>query len=470
MYLSILFMQKIAIIGVGFTGTMTAVQLIRKSIIPLKIILIDGGSNINKGIAYSSYSNKHLLNVIASRMSALPDLPDHFVDWVIQNQLYPTQTKETISDSFLPRNLYGEYLSSIWEEAKLLAIEKNIDIDYENNNAIDICEENSSLIIHLENGKQLLADQCVLSTGNQIPGNPEIQNQNIFLSEKYFQNPWTKISVENTNSNLPVLIIGNGLTMVDSVIGLIESGFKGKIISISPHGFNILRHKNYNPNYDALINEWKKCENKNLHELVILVNRHIKKLRISGLSPEPVIDSLRSLTPEIWSGFSDTEKKIFMSRLRHMWGVARHRIPAETHEIIINLRKEKRLEIIAGKITDIQETDEGINMAYLDKKSGVHKVLSVAKIINCTGPQTDISRSDNKLLKNLLLKGWIQQDELKLGLLADSKTYRVIDGQQRENSNIFTIGVNLKGVLWESTAVNEIRKQTKELATILLIR
>ncbi len=65
-------MKTIGIIGAGFTGTMTAVHLISKSTEPCEIYLINERETLNKGIAYNPYSSKHLLNVVAAKMSAFP--------------------------------------------------------------------------------------------------------------------------------------------------------------------------------------------------------------------------------------------------------------------------------------------------------------------------------------------------------------------------------------------------------------
>jgi uncharacterized NAD(P)/FAD-binding protein YdhS len=71
-------MEKIGIIGGGFSGTMIVVQLIDKLTVPCEIILINEKETLNKGIAYNPYSDKHLLNVNTGKMSAYPSNPDHF--------------------------------------------------------------------------------------------------------------------------------------------------------------------------------------------------------------------------------------------------------------------------------------------------------------------------------------------------------------------------------------------------------
>lgn len=58
-------MKKIGIIGGGFSGMMTTVQLIRQSVQPLDITIFGDPETFGRGIAYSAYSKKLLLNVMA---------------------------------------------------------------------------------------------------------------------------------------------------------------------------------------------------------------------------------------------------------------------------------------------------------------------------------------------------------------------------------------------------------------------
>src|SRR5690606_11472008 len=95
----------------------------------------------------------------------------------------------------------------------------------------------------------------------------------------------------------------------------------------------------------------------------------IKNVRQYGLSAEPVIDSLRPYTQEIWKSLSDREKVIFMSRFRHLWGVARHRLPLNSFDKIQKLRIEGKLEINSGKLINLTEGKEFISMEYFDKKT-----------------------------------------------------------------------------------------------------
>tara|TARA_R110002072_G_scaffold172324_9_gene326408 strand:+ start:2805 stop:4217 length:1413 start_codon:yes stop_codon:yes gene_type:complete len=459
-------MKRIAIIGGGFTGTMTAVQLIELAKGSLEILLINEQGTLNRGIAYNPYSEKHLLNVIAGKMSAYPNQPNHFLDWVMEQPQFISKDRTLISNAYLPRRIYGDYLMAIWENALKLAASKNIQVEVIQDLVTDLFPKENKVTVSLCNNETLEADVCVIASGNNIPRNPTIKNTFFFNSKNYFQNPWKKESVESIDRDLPVLIIGNGLTMVDTVLGLLEEGFNGEIYSISPNGFNILPHRHNGFKYTKLTEEIN--EDILLFDLVKKVIKHIKTVREYGVTAEPVIDSLRPHTQRIWKNLTATEKQLFMSRFRHLWGVARHRIPLHTHDKIQQLRIEGKLHINSGKIIDFTESEKEITLTYFDKKEQETKELKISRVINCTGPETNLKNLDQSFLKNCLLNGILTQDSLNLGIKTNTATYQVLDSNGVPHKNLFTIGSSLKGELWESTAVNELRMQAKKLADQLL--
>jgi len=455
-------MVKIAIIGGGFSGTMTGVHLIENANTPLEIKLINETEVLNTGIAYNPYSKKALLNVVSSRMSAFASDPDHFLNWIMQRDHFRDKDRILIANSFLPRYLYGEYLKDIWNDALMLAREKNIQVDVITSTVKDITPLKNSFIIKFKDRSALSVDYAILASGNHLPGNPKIKSSFFSSNANYFQNPWDIRSVSGISSKEPVLLIGNGLTMVDTVIGLLENGFQGQIVSISPNGFNILPHRHNGLSYTKLVEEIG--EKTGLFELVKLFNKHMKLIREYGLSAEPLVDSLRPLTQSIWKRLTMAEKRIFMSRLRHLWGVARHRIPLHIHDKLQQLRIEGRLHIVSGKLIDIVENEGKIMAQFYDKKQKQSVQLAVSRVINCTGPETDLLKLDDNYLKNALLQGIICQDELKLGINADPDTFEALDSAGNIQSCLYVMGSNLKGVLWESTAVSELRVQAEKIA------
>lgn len=458
--------KKIGIIGGGFAGTMTAVQLISNASFPLQIFIITEEGTLNRGIAYNPYSERHILNVVAGKMSAFPDLADDFVDWVMTKDRFKTIDKSLVANSFLPRKLYGDYLADIWQKTLSEAAKKNIQIIELVGIVHKLHPLGDTISLTLNDERTLSLELCILATGNQVPKNPYIKNTAFYSSSKYYQNPWKKDSVENIAKDMPILIIGNGLSMVDTIIGLREQKFDGEIYSISPNGFNILPHRHTGMKYTAHLDEI--FEGIPLKELVQIVNKHVKIVRNFGVSAEPIIDALRPLSQKIWKNLTEKEKTIFMSRLRHLFGVARHRIPLHIYDKIQKLRIEGKLHIQSGKLVDILERNDVIEVTYFDKKESKLKTILVSRVINCTGPETDFSKLEHSFLSQCIADGILIQDDLKLGLKTNIATYNLYSRENQEQPNLFTLGSNLKGELWESTAINELRQQAESLAKIIL--
>lgn len=460
-------MRTIGIIGGGFTGTMTAVQLIERAQGPLSITIINERGTFSKGIAYDPYSKGHLLNVTAARMSAYPDRPNHFMDRVMSLPSFANTERSLIANAYLPRYLYGEYLAAVWKDAQALADRKKINVRVVEDEAADIDVDARSATITLRGGERISVDRCVIASGNSEPRDPAIEHPAFYNSERYHKNPWKVDSVTGLDNKLPVLIIGNGLTMVDTVLGLLEHGFSNTIYALSPNGYNILPHRHNGLAYTKLTDELH--DSLSLHQLVALVNKHIRSVREFGVSAEPVIDSIRPHVQRIWKRLTTDERRVFMARLRHLWGVARHRIPLHIHDRLQQLRIDGRLRIISGKLIDLNEENDAVHVQHLDRKQNANASLRVARVINCTGPETDLMKLERSFLKNAMVKGLLTQDPLKLGIHTNTETFAVIDAQGHAHERLFTLGSNLKGELWESTAVNELRAQAELLASDLLL-
>jgi uncharacterized NAD(P)/FAD-binding protein YdhS len=431
--------KTIVIIGGGFCGTLTAYHLLENINKSTQIILVNQNDSIYKGIAYSPYSEKFLLNVIVSKMSAFQNKPNDFLDFVRRKNEYKDIPQELVANAFVSRKLYGEYLSEI---GITLCLKNKINLTHVKKTAVNVVRENEHYTVVLHDNEKISADFVVLATGNALPKNPKFYEKKLTENDGYFQNPWSELSIKPTQSNLPIVILGNGLTMVDTIVGLQSEKNMNPIISISPNGYNILSHRHTGLTYTKLIEEIKTPIS--LHDLFHLTMKHIKQLRKIGASAEPVIDSIRQITPALWLQFSDKDKLLFYSRLRHLWGVARHRIPLQIADRINRMRIEQQLIVKSGHSISIGKKDDHLEVSYYDKKSKRNVKLECSRIINCTGPDTSFSEN-NMLLKKMQSDGTIKSDFLNLGLKADPLTM-------------------------ESVAVPELRQQTANVAKTILER
>lgn len=450
--------RHIAIVGAGFSGTALAIRLLQLCTAPLRISLLEQQDSFGPGIAYKPYSSAHLLNVAAGKMSLFAEQPQHFVDWLLLQPDYSQHNPSLLAQAYVARALYGQYIQQVL--ADQISQKPWAQIDCLQRHVIDIQPYQQGYLLTDSNTEQLVASEVVLACGNQSPRNFSFLSKATLQSDFYQQNPWQTPNL-NPSSDAPILILGNGLTMVDTVLALKAQGTTKTIVSVSPHGFQILPHRHPGLTYPDMV---KELEGKSwsLSELVPLFNKHRKIIRSLGISAEPLVDSLRPLTQQIWRGWSVKEKQRFVRLLRHLWGVARHRLPLHIHDQLQQWQIKGELQVLAGRVQTIEPSKQGYQVIYLHNQKEYS--LTVSQIINCTGPETDLSQLKQGLFAQLLQQGLVQQDELKLGIQVTPETYQVRNTQGEAQPGFYAIGPLLRAELWESTAVNELRQQALQLA------
>jgi uncharacterized NAD(P)/FAD-binding protein YdhS len=309
---STLVRKKVVIVGGGFSGTVLAVQLSRLA--PhLSIAVIDKNPIPARGLAYGTEHDCHLLNVPAGDMSAFPDEPDHFLKWAARNWTGQSSTQDGSSPvhaaSFLPRSLYGRYLSSLLYEIKLnQATTGNPRLEW-------ICDEVTGLksdengVVVRTNGPPLLAQTVVLAPGNFPPGNLGIPGLTS-NSRRYLQPAWSKAALAgiSENDNNDVLLVGSGLTSVDMAIALHEKGFRGKIHLLSRHGLIPHCHKRTSP----WPRFWNEHSPRTTRGLLRLIRDQVDAASTSGSDWRAVMDSLRPLIQQVWQSLSIPEQRRFL--------------------------------------------------------------------------------------------------------------------------------------------------------------
>src|SRR4051794_29892801 len=106
----------VAVVGAGAAGTLVAIHLAdrqaRTGAVPFDLLLVDPASRPGRGVAYSTTDPRHLLNVPAQGMSALPGRPTHFLDWVRREVWHAAAPGD-----FVPRAEYARYLDATLTES-----------------------------------------------------------------------------------------------------------------------------------------------------------------------------------------------------------------------------------------------------------------------------------------------------------------------------------------------------------------
>jgi uncharacterized NAD(P)/FAD-binding protein YdhS len=92
--------------------------------------------------------------------------------------------------------------------------------------------------------------------------------------------------------------------------------------------------------------------------------------------------------------------------------------------------------------------------------------LLVDRVVNCTGPDYNVRRSQDPLMRSLLAQGLAVPDPHNLGIRTGSYG-ALLDAQGSASTNLFYVGPMLRADHWEATAAQELRGHAERLAGYL---
>jgi uncharacterized NAD(P)/FAD-binding protein YdhS len=178
------------------------------------------------------------------------------------------------------------------------------------------------------------------------------------------------------------------------------------------------------------------------------------------------IDALRPHSVNIWRSWPLDEKMRFLRHARAFWDIHRHRIPPQVAETMDARIAEGKLTVLGGRIVAAREEPDALAVR-VRRRGGAERSLRVGWVVNCTGPDADISRFDDPLFRQLLHDGYVVPDPLRQGAETNDDG-ALVDAAGRASKWLLTIGTLCKPATWESIAVPEIAAQAQALVPTLL--
>jgi uncharacterized NAD(P)/FAD-binding protein YdhS len=462
---------SVAIIGAGFSGTMTAVHLLRRGPgVAARVHLFDRSGRFGPGLAYSTPSAVHFLNVPAGNMSALDDDPGHFLRWA------QGRDPSVGTGSFLARGEYGLYLSDVLLEAQRAAGPRLALHPHGVTGVTPVPGERPGETrwrVDGDHGEHVIADRVVLAFGNAPPRNPPVEDHGVFKSAAYVRDPWSVGALKEVRADEPVLIVGTGLTMMDVVMQLHAQEHEGRIWALSRHGLLSRPHRSPSRPPTArkppeeLGDGWDGSAKVALRAVRRAVREHAAK----GTDWRDVITSLRPVTGALWARMPEREAARFLSRLRSYWDVVRHRAAPETAACVADLIAARQLVVRAGRLVEMRPAGwgpdgrggGGVEVAFRPRGSGNVQRVRVARVINCMGPETSVAASADPVQRGLVEAGLVTPDRFGLGLVLGPRG-EVIGRDGRPTPGVFAVGPVRRAMAWEATAVPELRKHAAQVA------
>lgn len=444
----------LVIIGGGFSGAVAAVEFLRVAPPGSKLILINRSGKIARGLAYGTASEHHLLNVPAGNMSALVSDANSFVEYC--KGLIPA----TEPGSFVSRATYGRYLEqllAIAEEQRITDVECVRVID----EVVGLTKENGSVSVLLKTGLTLKADHLLLAFGNFSPVDPVAVDKQE-MRDSYISDPWGSEMGSVRSEDEKVLLIGSGLTAVDMLLTLKRAHSSRKVVMLSRRGLTPCGHRKNVPHHTP-----QPHVQKELLTSQPSARGYLKIIR-RAVAHEPsqwrdLLTALRPITAQLWQRLPEDEKRRFVRHVQAYWDVHRHRVAPVTFGEFEQYSSRGEVEIIAGRLISLTREPDGASVRIRRRGSSVEEKLTFDKVINCTGPCNNVSRTNDEFVKFLLEQKLILPDILKLGLEVGSD-YQVLDGSGNAQPWLSYVGPMLKAQFWEATAVPELRIHAKNVA------
>jgi uncharacterized NAD(P)/FAD-binding protein YdhS len=449
----------VAVLGAGFSGTLTAVHLVRMSAGKVSVALIEKRKRFARGVAYATDDLSHLLNVPAGKMGAYALEPEHFLRWCYEHPdcCRAAAVENVQAGSFVPRKLYGDYLEDLLEDGR----RRWPSLRLFQGEVTDLRPKlNGQLVVELLGGQTLKAAKVVLALGNFPPGDPKLRDQRFHTSSRYLTDPWATTTLERLSEPGDILILGSGLTGLDLLLSLAKCRREGTIHLISRRGLFPQPHASCAPCPSLLdASALPKTAREALNQVRKASHRAIE----AGTDWRAVIDALRPFTQEIWRRWDWAERRRFLRHLRAYWEPHRHRASPEALAIKQYLETRGLLTCYRGRVRSITENAAGLEVEFVEFRRRELRRLHVNYVVNCTGPECNYHKLKDPLVLQLFLRGLITPDPLFLGIDVGAGG-TIYDGYGERVSNLYTLGSPQKGRLLETTAVPELRVQAEDLA------
>lgn len=456
----------ILIIGGGLSGTMLAVQLLRRPG-QRRILVIEPRTELGRGEAYSAVELGHTLNSNAARMSVDPDNPDDLTQWLAEHIAtggWPESAEQQVpvSELFPPRGLFGVYVQQRLAEARSDGARRGSTVEHIRAEAVDLQIDTDSVQLTLDNGQQLHGAYAVLATG-MFPAARTPQTQSSGLNAAALD-PWNVAAMRQLDAQSSVLIIGSGLTMVDAVVSLEQAGHRGPIEVFSRHG--LLPHvRRQPPGWVDFLAEDHGIRSP--RQLLRELRRHCRDAIAEGIDWQAPLDTVRAHIGRLWSQATDVQRRQFVRHVRPWWESHHHRSPPLSAQLVERLHSEGRLRIHAASFKGLEPCAKGgVNIRIRPRGEAQTCVVHGAALINSSGIEYDWRRVARPLPQQLLARGLVQPGPLALGIAAATDG-AVVDEHGQAANRLFAMGPPLRGMWWESTAVTDVALQAKALAARL---
>lgn len=454
---------RIGIIGGGFTGAVFAVHLARAATAALDIEIIEPREKPGAGLAYGSCEPEHRINVPSDRLTVFAEDPHHFSDWLRRTGKWEADAFGLTmqGDHYSKRHDFAAYVASLIAETAA-SNPSGSAIAHRRTMATTLSREGTQWRVSFEDGSVANYDEVVLCATYGRPAFRWPLNDGADQLTHLVRDPWDWAAIKTIPNDSDVFIIGSGLTMCDVVVTLRKGGHTGNIRAVSRRALTPRQHGDFDGSLDLFEGQVPPAT---ALGLLRFVRRRVDELAAQGRSWHAVVDAMRRNLACYWSTLPVNERSKIVRRLRSYWDVHRFRLAPQVASTLETGQREGWLELRAGHIGSIGREGTNFAVSWTPKGEAARTDLYGA-IVNCTGPDGDLNRSGNPLLRAAINDGFVRPDALRIGLDVDARG-GVLDRNGAPTPHLWAAGPLARAIVGEATGVPEASSHARHVAEAL---
>lgn len=491
----------VAIVGGGSVGVSFLHQLIL-SLPPdtaCSVALFEPQAAVGPGTAYQADANSNLLNIPVSRMSALAEQPDSFLDW-LRRQTPAALAELGIGDvdpsDFVSRPAFGRYMAEIYAQALAMAAARGIAVHRyaETVLAVDPSRTDGTPTrrarVRATGGVQIDAGRVALCLGNL----PSTTFSHLAGAQRYLNSPYPVAAMARAiGKRDDVCVVGTSLSAIDALVALQAAGHQGAIHCVSRNGRLPSVRSPHNKKVGLpLLPEPEADGRVTLDGLVASLRRALlaaggqedladilgstadaalaldDEIARSQLGPR-VWQSVAAATNEriehIWHALDEHERLRFHRDWRTLWMARRATFPLRNALNVQALLRTGRLRVHGG-------FEQAAFDAHADRfvvRAGGH-VLRARWLINATSFSLDVGGAADPLVRQLCDQGHARPHPLG-GFDLDFDSGCLIDTQGQVVRAISVLGSLAAGTYFWTTSMEINARlalgQARQVATAL---
>jgi uncharacterized NAD(P)/FAD-binding protein YdhS len=326
---------------------------------------------------------------------------------------------------------------------------------------LDVTTSAGGVALALSDGSKVKAAKVVLALGN--PASTPLESSSVqSMQERCQISPWIGNALKVRFAGERILLVGAGLTAVDSALALHHQPLTCTTYMISRRGILPQVHDLRRAPASPPVFE----ESGNIRLMFRQLRAQIRRLREADGCWRSAVDALRPVSNEIWRGLPLADRSRFLRHLKTYWETHRHRMAPKVRQRMDELRAQGKVELIAGRIRESGRKGDAIELTIAQRR-GKARLLEIDRAINCTGIHENYRKSPRPLIRTLIENGLAVANDLGIGFRTD-EFGGFVDAQGCPSAALFTLGPPRRGELFETTAVPEIRAQAEALARHLI--